>query len=405
MAFRIHDSVVRGEIDNRAKGVVRGKIWMTGRAEPVTLELKGNAWPDLAGCRLTFTNPLKPISHPGLDMLAPVQRGTAGDLTASRKVRVFDVSTEEAYLICQRGEKPPEHMANSIYLEWFSEANGRVVLESVDYQMEISAPEWRMTPQENEERARHAADGMDDFMEKITGAIEEHQRGQKDPDAEWDEHDNEKFLKECDARTDKFMELIDKYGDSDEADAKLAKAMGWTSEDEDKNENKDEDDGDRMSVEEMNRICEEAVNEPPPVPEPHREGIDWIRTEHGDLRHPLQHRCSEGALKVWRECNELGLDESEDDDLQQFIFEFQTAGAKLAGALNGMAQGRERREGAFTVAYLKRALDHLHLAQTGLEAVAPKNLLPEKMAAAARQELFEIREGILRLMDEFRGRK
>jgi hypothetical protein len=56
-------------------------------------------------------------------------------------------------------------------------------------------------------------------------------------------------------------------------------------------------------------------------------------------------------------------------------------------------------------AYLKRALDHLHQAQAGLEAVAPRKLLPEKMVADARKELFEIREGILKLMDEFRGRK
>jgi hypothetical protein len=30
--------------------------------------------------------------------------------------------------------------------------------------------------------------------------------------------------------------------------------------------------------------------------------------------------------------------------------------------------------------------------------------MPEKMVAEARKELFEIREGILKLMDEFRGR-
>ena len=44
MAFRIHDSVVRGEIDNRVKGVVRGQIWIEGRADPVILELTGNAF-------------------------------------------------------------------------------------------------------------------------------------------------------------------------------------------------------------------------------------------------------------------------------------------------------------------------------------------------------------------------
>src|SRR5207247_2525539 len=127
------------------KGVVRGQIWIEGRADPVILELTGNAWPDLAGCLLKFSNPFERIPHPGLDTLRTVQRGTIGDLTASRKVRVFDIPTHEAYLMCKRGEKPPEHMANSFYLEWFSEENGRVVIESTDYLLEISAPEWRMT--------------------------------------------------------------------------------------------------------------------------------------------------------------------------------------------------------------------------------------------------------------------
>ena len=52
---------------------------------------------------------------------------------------------------------------------------------------------------------------------------------------------------------------------------------------------------------------------------------------------------------------------------------------------------------------LKRALNHLHKSQAGLEAVAPKKILPEKMTGEARKELFEIREGILKLMDEFRA--
>jgi len=77
---------------------------------------------------------------------------------------------------------------------------------------------------------------------------------------------------------------------------------------------------------------------------------------------------------------------------------------ELAGALNGIARGQGFAEPAFTVACLKRALDHLHKSQAGLEAVAPKQLLPETTVAEARKELFEIREGILRLMDEFRGR-
>ena len=399
MAFRIHDSVVRGEIDNRAKGVVRGRIWLEGRGEPVTLELAGNAWPDLAGCLLTFTNPQKRIAHPHLDSLDSTQRGSIGDLTASRKVRVFDLPLEEALAMIRRKEKPPEHMANCLYLEWYSEANGRVVIESADYELTISPPEWRMTREEEEQRARQAAAGMDDFMKKLTEAVEQQERGQKDLEEPWDEHDYEKFLKESDARTDKYMELLDKYGTSEEAEEKIAKEMGWLRE-----LTEEEAEEERRRIEEMNAACEAALNEPPSEPDPHREGIDWIRTEDGDLSHPLQHRCSESASRFWRLADELGLDKFADKDLEQFIFEFQTTGAKLAGALDGIARGEGFGEPAFTVACLKRALDHLHKAQAGLEAVAPRKILPETVITEARKEMFEIREGILRLMDEFRGR-
>jgi hypothetical protein len=75
---------------------------------------------------------------------------------------------------------------------------------------------------------------------------------------------------------------------------------------------------------------------------------------------------------------------------------------KLGGALTGLARGERFGDASFTVACLKRALDHLHKAQTGLAAVTRKKLLPAGMLGEARQELFEIRENILKLMDDFR---
>src|SRR2546422_983471 len=277
MAFRIHDSVVRGEIDNRVMGIVGGKIWVEGRAESVVLELKGDAWPDLAGCLLTFKNPQKRIAHQHLDSLHPVQSGSIGDLTASRKVRVFDVPLEEALEMIRRKEKPPEHMANSLYLEWFSVANGRVVIESSDFELSISAPEWRMTPEQDAARAEQAAGGMADFMGKLTEAVEQHQRGQKDPEEPWDELDYEKFMKKCDARTEKHMELLDKYSDSPEAEAKIAREMGWERE-----LTEEEAEEDRRRLEEINAACEAALKEPEPEPDLHREGIDWIGGADGD---------------------------------------------------------------------------------------------------------------------------
>ena len=84
MAWRIEESVVRGEIDNRMKGVVRGRLWLEGVAEPVKLQLTGNAHRDLAGCLLKFKNSKAPLPMRRDMAFAAEQHGSIGDLTASR---------------------------------------------------------------------------------------------------------------------------------------------------------------------------------------------------------------------------------------------------------------------------------------------------------------------------------
>jgi len=393
MAFRISDSVVRGEIDNRVKGIVRGKIWLEGRADPMILELNGNPWPDLAGCLLTFVNPNPRILHHPCDALEPVQHGVVGDMTASRKVRVFDVPVDEAYMMANRGEKPPEHMANSLYLEWFSEKNGRVVIESSDYQLNISQPEWRMTPEDEAERAKQTATAIQEFMAKLTEAVDQHKLKRKPDDEDWDEFDYESFMKECDARSEKYAELLDKYGFSDDAQEMIDEEMGWDTEPSDD------------LPDEIDEIYEETLNEPEPEPDPARQGIDWIRTNDGHIRHPLQHRCYQSAARFSDKIEQMGLDRTKDKDLDQFLFEFQMTAVKLAGALDTIAQGRYTPPPAFTVAYLKRALDHLHRSQSGLENLVNRKVLAEKLISSARTELFEIRESILKLMNDFRRKQ
>src|SRR5205823_4065572 len=136
MAWRLYEHVLRGKMDNRTRGRVTGELWLPGINEPLLLELAGDCAPDLAGCELTFENPaaIPMTTKPP----APQQRGPAGNITAARKVRVFDVPTEEALAMSRRGETPPEHMANSVYLEWFSERSGRVVIESADFVCKFS---------------------------------------------------------------------------------------------------------------------------------------------------------------------------------------------------------------------------------------------------------------------------
>jgi hypothetical protein len=410
MAWRIHDSVQRGEVDNRERGVVRGKVWLRGVAEPVVLDLKGNACADLAGCLLTFENPGEPFPMRADARLNPVQRGTIGDLTASRKVRVLEMPIAEAYLRKKKGLPVPEHMANSLYLEWFSEANGRVVIESADYKLTISPPVWKLSADEEEQRRKSAAEGFAGFMGKLSETIESLTH-EPEKDKEWNEFDYEKFLRETDARTDKYGELMDKYRDHPDRDRLVAKEMGWTwleeaLDEEDRQrerKNAGTDEPSEEEAEDDDPFGETADDLPSLEPDPATEGVDWVRDGDDDISHPLSLRVFNSSIALWQKCQELKLSESGDDDLDALLSEYQITSAKLAGALDGLAYGRDTTSGAFVVASLKRALNHLHAAQAALERVSSKNLLPAPIVSTTRAEFFSVREEILRLMTTFRG--
>jgi len=51
VAWRIDEFLVRGEIDNRVRGRVTGRLWFAGREDPVEIDLVGNGWRDVAGWR------------------------------------------------------------------------------------------------------------------------------------------------------------------------------------------------------------------------------------------------------------------------------------------------------------------------------------------------------------------
>ena len=282
MAWRIAESVVRGEIDNRRKGRVTGRIWLAGHNEPLELELQGNALRDLAGHRLTFDNPNPASGQPA--ELKPQQRGIVGDMTASRKVRVFDVPVEEALAMSKIGIKTTEHMANCLYLEWYSDCNGRVVIESADFLLSITEPAWKMSAQEQKEQCRANASAGERWLMRLTNiagtATKEIEAGEKhiwtpEDDAPMDEFAWEKFLKASDARTDRYMELLEQFKDMDEESQErlIARAMGWT-QIESYLETRD-----NGEVEEKKSAPDDSFDELPELePNPLTEGIDWIRT-------------------------------------------------------------------------------------------------------------------------------
>lgn len=403
MAWRITHSVTKGEIDNSERGIVRGRIWLAGVAEPIVLQLKGNASPDLAGCVLRFRNPTDPIPLRPETKLQMLHKGPAGDLTASRKVRVPG-PFPDAESFEQEDIFPPDQFANALYLEWYTSGHGRVVIESTSFELQVSPPAWRLSRQEELQRQADSAQAFATFLAEIDKAVDAATYNPPD-DRPWNEFDYEKFLRESDARTDKYGELLDKYGHSPESEEIIAREMGWSGmetspeeviaeSDDEAAEPSAEDDDDDAGWE----YDPEAVLEP----DPHTEGIDWVRDETGDVCHPLYLRVRRSSTQLWRDYEELGYSDLKHPDLEDLLTSWQILAAKLAGALNSLAYGAH--EGAFVVACLKRSLPHLQNTQRALEKVAPQKLLPPEKVREIRSDLFSTREEILRLMGEFRGK-
>src|SRR6185437_8774187 len=48
------------------------------------------------------------------------------------------------------------------------------------------------------------------------------------PERAWDEYDWERFLQQQDHKTEKYMELLEKYLDDPQRDQIIAREMGWT---------------------------------------------------------------------------------------------------------------------------------------------------------------------------------
>ena len=49
-----------------------------------------------------------------------------------------------------------------------------------------------------------------------------------EPDHTWDEYDWERFLQQQDHKTEKYMELLERYLDDPQRDQIIAREMGWT---------------------------------------------------------------------------------------------------------------------------------------------------------------------------------
>jgi hypothetical protein len=389
MAWRIDEAVIRGEIDNTVEGQTTGRIWLAGRDEPLILSLIGDCWRDLAGTRLRFDNP-SPCVVPDSEALDADQAGIVGDMTASRKNKVPTVGEEEFLELYESKAGIPFEWRNTLYLEWFSEINGRVVIESTSYELEIFPHEWEMDEDAEEAQKLANLNAMRDFMTQV---IRRRDPSPEEMDVadELDEFGWEERLKESDRLTDAYQEVLEKYMEDGDSEQKEAFVMGWDGlldalAERDEADGGDFADDDYMSFDPDGGEDEEE--------EDFTEGDGGVFGDEED-DHPLQIKAQELAMRAM---DVIQRDADQGTPAYQLVSGLLQVSGKLAGALNGRGSGYEPETG-YVLAVLKRCVNWLNEAVGACQMLMSAEEDPDQLAALAhlRSSAFEIRDSITEL--------
>ena len=101
--------------------------------------------------------------------IARIQRGKVGDMTGSKKARVPAVTDREFLQLLEMKKPIPSILANTLYLEWFSHTDGRVLIEATDFQIRVSEPMWVMSERQEAEQLRRNLETHNAFLSELTG--------------------------------------------------------------------------------------------------------------------------------------------------------------------------------------------------------------------------------------------
>jgi len=198
----------------------------------------------------------------------------------------------------------------------------------------------------------------------------------------WDEYDWERFLQQQDQRTEKYMELLEKYINDPERDEIIACEMGWT---------QTSEDGDWSA--EVGALLDE----------------DW-RFQNDESSGEGEQKPSESfednilyraafALTVW--IDKL-FDQNTALQNEPTAIKLAThaalASAKLAAALSD----DDVDELGMTIAYLKRALKAITVSLDSAAKLLSEKLITARQYSVLQQRLFHVRDGIITLTGEYR---
>ena len=233
----------------------------------------------------------------------------------------------------------------------------------------------------------------------------------------WDEYDWERFLQQQDRKTEKYMELLEKYIDDPNRDQIIAREMGWhhlldengkdwsanldtlfsqrvgenASKDEDEEDDDDlaEDDEDDDDLDEDEDFEDE---EDADAEEEEEEPEDRYS------RHPLYQAASALAVHVDRffSDNEAA---AQHPAVARLTTNATLANVKLAAALTD----DDVDELGMTIAYLKRALKAITNALEAAGQCEAEQFFDPVQAQDVRGRIFQVRDGIVSLMGHYRN--
>ncbi len=214
-------------------------------------------------------------------------------------------------------------------------------------------------------------------------------RRDESPEADgtpWDEHRWERLLQESDRRSEKYGRLLEQYADHPDADAIIAREMGW--------ENLDDDDDWSDAGREPNARFEADQQN-------YEEDDSDVADPAAEQRHPL----AVAARDLTRQVMKL-IDGPRATPEQQKWAGDLFGGVSICGAKLHAMLGRVPRPGAdlgMMIAYLKRGLKALTDALGAIDPCEHLQILTAADAAAVKREAFRIRGGIIKIMGDLRA--
>jgi len=159
MAWRPYEQLKDGELDNTVLGKVTGWMRFAGIRGKIKFDLKGDFHRDIRGCKILLKGFGQYLRN-YMQGFSKVQKGNVGDITFGNPVG----KDENGEPIYDYSDYP--------YIEWYSDDNGRVVLELDKKQVTIIGkpiPARESYPVDREQQGEN----MHNFMESMGEALEE----------------------------------------------------------------------------------------------------------------------------------------------------------------------------------------------------------------------------------------